>query len=321
MELWIGALNLSYLYAFMTMGVFITARVFNQPDITVDGSFTTGAATAAVLIAAGYHPLTALAAAFVAGSIAGAITGIIHTRWSIHPLLAGILVMTGLYSVNLHVMGRSNIPLLNQTTLFSLIKGFNPGLPPELFIFVILTAGMVLFWFVVSFFFLTDMGVAMRATGSNTVMASANGIHVSRMVIFGMALANGLVGVSGGLVAQYQGFADIGMGIGTIVIGVLTVRGQRAGRARARKIDAKTEAIHEQTVNTHDTNMRDDLDEIRDMVKVISARQIDQGRDIRGLRTDVGELRGADRTARAEHDDRDDHARDNHEHQNLTRPQ
>lgn len=91
--------------------------------------------------------------------------------------------------------------------------------------------------------------------------------------------------------------------IGTIVIGVLTVRGQRAGRARARKIDAKTEAIHEQTVNTHDTNMRDDLDEIRDMVKVISARQIDQGRDIRGLRTDVGELRGEDRDARAAHDD------------------
>ncbi len=223
MELWIGALNLSYLYAFMTMGVFITARVFNQPDITVDGSFTTGAATAAVLIAAGYHPLTALAAAFVAGSIAGAITGIIHTRWSIHPLLAGILVMTGLYSVNLHIMGRSNIPLLNQTTLFSLIKGFNPGLPYELFIFVILTAGMVLFWLAVSFFFLTDMGVAMRATGSNVVMASANGIHVSRMVIFGMALANGLVGVSGGLVAQYQGFADIGMGIGTIVIGLAAV--------------------------------------------------------------------------------------------------
>jgi len=223
MELWVGALNLGFLYAFMTMGVFITFRIHDFPDITVDGSFTSGAAATAVMIAAGFNPLAALMAGMLIGMAAGAITAWIHARLNINGLLAGILVMTGLYSVNLHVMGRSNIPLLNQTTLFTWIQKTNPGLHSEVWISCVLCAILAVFWLAVSLFFKTDLGLSMRATGNNPVMAAANGINVHRMKILGIALANGFVGLSGGLVAQYQGFADIGMGIGSVVIGLASV--------------------------------------------------------------------------------------------------
>ncbi len=223
MELWIGALNLGFLYAFMTMGVFITFRIHNFPDITVDGSFTSGAAAAAVLIAAGVNPLVALAAAFVIGAAAGSFTALIHTRFHVNGLLAGILVMTALYSINLHIMGRSNIPLLNQTTFLTYLDRINPGIHPEIWTCMLLICLMAVFWLLVSVFLKTDLGIAMRVTGNNPDMASANSINVNRMTIFGVALANGMVGVSGGLVAQYQGFADIGMGIGTIVVGLAAV--------------------------------------------------------------------------------------------------
>ena len=223
MELWIGALNFGFLYSFMTMGVFITFRVHDFPDITVDGSFTTGAAVAAVLMAWGLNPFAALLAAFGAGAAAGSITALIHTRLKVNGLLAGILVMTGLYSINLHIMGRSNIPLLNQTTLFTWLERINPGIHGEIWITMALLAIVGMFWWIMALFFKTDMGVAMRVTGNNPAMAAAAGIHVDRMTVFGVALANGLVGVSGALVAQYQGFADIGMGIGTIVIGLAAV--------------------------------------------------------------------------------------------------
>jgi len=223
MELWIGALNLGLLYAFMTMGVFITFRIHDFPDITVDGGFTSGAAVTAVMAASGFNPLTALAAGLIMGMAAGSVTAWIHTRFSINGLLAGILVMTALYSVNLHIMGKSNIPLLNQTTLFTWIQTVNPGIHPELWISFVFGIILTLFWAAVSLFFRTDMGLSMRATGDNAVMAAANGINVNRMKIFGIALANGFVGVSGGLVAMYQGFADIGMGIGTVVVGLASV--------------------------------------------------------------------------------------------------
>ena len=223
MELWVGAVNLGLFYAFMAMGIFITFRVYDFPDITVDGSFTAGAGTAAVLISAGFNPILSLGAAFIIGAAAGGLTGLIHTRLNINGLLAGILVMTGLYSINLHIMGRSNIPLLNQTTLVTILQDFNPNLPPEIWISLCLVAIMAVFWGVLTWFFRTDLGLAMRITGNNPIMAGANGINVNRMKIFGIALANGLVGISGGLVAQYQGFADIGMGIGTVVVGLASV--------------------------------------------------------------------------------------------------
>ncbi len=223
MELWIGALNLGFLYAFMTMGVFFTFRIHDFPDITVDGSFTSGAAAAAVILAGGGSPLLALLAACIIGGAAGAITAYINTRFNVNGLLAGILVMTGLYSVNLRIMGRSNIPLLNQETVFTCLEKINPGLHAEIWICIILAAAMALFWLITALFLKTDLGIAMRATGNNPVMASANGINVGFMTIFGIAAANGMVGISGALVAQYQGFADIGMGIGMIVIGLASV--------------------------------------------------------------------------------------------------
>ncbi|MFH1742516.1 MAG: ABC transporter substrate binding protein [bacterium] len=223
MELWIGALNLGFLYAFMTMGVYITFRIHDFPDITVDGSFTTGAAVAAVLIVSGVNPFLALLAAFAVGAAAGCVTALMHTRLNVNGLLAGILVMTGLYSINLHIMGRSNIPLLKQTTLFTYLEKINPGLNMEIWICLAFSVVMILFWLVGALFFKTDFGISMRITGNNPTMAAATGVNVDRMKIFGVALANALVGVSGGLVAQYQGFADIGMGIGTIVIGLAAV--------------------------------------------------------------------------------------------------
>ena len=223
MELWIGALNLGFLYAFMTMGVFFTFRIHDFPDITVDGSFTSGAATAAVLLISGYNPVLALAAAFIVGGLAGAVTAYVNTRFNVNGLLAGILVMTGLYSINLHIMGRSNIPLLNQTTVFTWLEKANPGMHAEIWTCIVLVAVMAAFWLTITLFLKTDLGIAMRATGNNPVMASANGVNVGWMTIFGVAVANGMVGISGGLVAQYQGFADIGMGIGTVVIGLAAV--------------------------------------------------------------------------------------------------
>lgn len=223
MELWIGAINLGFLYAFMAMGVFITFRIHNFPDITVDGSFVTGAAMTAVLIVSGVNPWIALLLSFLTAGAAGAITAFIHTRFAVNGLLAGILVMTGLYSINLHIMGRSNIPLLSEAGLVTWIKQMNPGLPYEMWMCVMFGVVLALLWLFTSLFFRTDFGIAMRATGNNPDMAAASGINVNAMKMFGIALANGLVGLSGSLVAQYQGFADIGMGVGSIVFGLAAV--------------------------------------------------------------------------------------------------
>ena len=223
MELWIGALNLGLLYAFMTVGVFLTFRVLDFPDITVDGSFTSGAATAAVLIVSGWNPFLALLGAFVVGAIAGWLTGLIYTGLKINGLLAGILVMIGLYSINLHIMGKSNIPLLNEPGFPQVFEGFNPGLPAEVWLAICLTIVLILFWLICSRFLKTDSGITLRAAGNNPAMIFANGVNVSIVNIIGIAISNGLVGLSGGLVAQYQGFADIGMGIGTVIIGLAAV--------------------------------------------------------------------------------------------------
>jgi putative ABC transport system permease protein len=223
MELWVGAINLGFLYAFMAMGVFITFRVHDFPDITVDGSFVTGAAVTAVSILAGVDPFLALFFSFLAGACAGIITAFIHTRFNINGLLAGILVMTGLYSINLHIMGRSNIPLLSQPGIITSLRTVNPGLPYEIWLAIVFGAIILVFWLLISLFFKTDFGVTMRAVGNNPAMAAASGVNVNMMKTFGIGLANGLVGVSGSLVAQYQGFADIGMGIGSIVFGLAAV--------------------------------------------------------------------------------------------------
>lgn len=223
MELWIGAVNLGLLYAFMAIGTFISYKLYSFPDITIDGTFTTGAAVASILVVDGWNPIMVLPVAFLVGSLAGFLTGFIHTRFKIEGLLAGILVMTGLYSVNLHIMGKSNIPLLNSHTFVSILSSMNPGLNPELWNCIFLIMVMMVFWMLISLFLKTDFGLTMRATGNNPVMIAAQGVSVDRMKIFGIALANGFTGVSGALVAQYQGFADIGMGIGSIIFSLASV--------------------------------------------------------------------------------------------------
>jgi putative ABC transport system permease protein len=222
-ELWVGALNLGILYAFTAVGIFITFRIYDFPDITVDGSFTLGAAASAVFIAMGWNPFLALAVAFIAGAAAGAATGLIHTRLKINGLLAGILVLTGLFSINLHIMGRANVPLLAHSTFVTFLEKTNPGVASEIWTLAVLTPVIFLFSIAVSLFFRTDAGISMRCTGNNPIMGAAAGVDVDRMKVCAVAAANGLTGVSGGLVAQYQGFADIGMGIGTIMIGLAAV--------------------------------------------------------------------------------------------------
>ncbi|MEI7982901.1 MAG: hypothetical protein WCI71_14710, partial [Bacteroidota bacterium] len=223
MELWIGAVNLGLLYAFMAIGTYITYKLYSFPDITIDGTFTTGAAVASILVADGWDPILVLPVAFLVGSLAGFVTGFIHTRFRIEGLLAGILVMTGLYSVNLHIMGKSNIPLLNSKTFVTLLTDINPGLNIEVWTCIFLALVMVVFWMLVSLFLQTDFGLTMRCTGNNPLMIAAQGVSVNRFKIFGIALANGFVGISGALVAQYQGFADIGMGIGSIIFSLASV--------------------------------------------------------------------------------------------------
>ncbi len=223
MDLWIGTLNLGFLYAFMAIGTYITYKLYSFPDITIDGTFTTGAAVASILIVDGWNPFMVLPVTFVAGSLAGFITGFIHTRFKVEGLLAGILVMTGLYSVNLHIMGKSNVPLLNTPTFVTIVEHFNPGLDAELWVFLFLTVVIIFFWMIMALFLKTDYGLTMQATGNNPVMVSAQGISINRVKIFGISLANGLVGISGAMVAQYQGFADIGMGIGSIIFSLASV--------------------------------------------------------------------------------------------------
>ena len=238
MSLLIGALTIGLILSLLALGVFISFRIFDFPDITADGSSTLGAAVAAALIVSGTNPILATAAGFVAGFIAGAVTGVLAAKFKINGLLSGILVMTGLYSVNLHIMGRSNVPLFSSVTLSSyaksageaLLGGARPlnilgwdvsVLDASTLVLVLLSivlVGAVLYWF-----FQTNLGTAMRATGDNAQMIRALGVSDENMIILGLAVSNGLIGLAGAFLAQYQGFADVQMGIGMVVWGLASV--------------------------------------------------------------------------------------------------
>lgn len=210
------------LWAVMALGVYVTFRVLDIADLTVEGSFPLGAAAAASLLAAGYGPLAAVAAAAVVGMLAGVVTGILHTKMKIPALLAGILTMIALYSVNLRIMGKANLSLLGVDTAFSLVRGIL-GLNSAQTTFVVGLAvtfliGLFLYWF-----FGTEIGAAIRATGFNQQMIRAQGVDTNITIILGLLLSNALVAISGALVAQSNGFADVGMGTGTIVIGLASV--------------------------------------------------------------------------------------------------
>ncbi len=238
MTLLIGSLTIGLILSLLALGVFISFRIFNFPDITADGSITLGAAVAASMIVAGFGPLLATVCSFIAGFIAGAVTGILHTKFKINSLLSGILVMTALYSVNLRVMGKSNIPLLSQKTVITSFESFSQyifsstdiiniagwSVPAKDLSVLILTAIIIIIFAIILYLFLkTNLGTAMRATGNNAQMIRALGVNTLTMFILGLALSNGLLGLSGALFAQYQGFADVQMGIGMIVLGLASV--------------------------------------------------------------------------------------------------
>jgi len=238
MTLLIGALTLGIILALLALGVYISYRIFDIADITVDGSLTFGAAVASVLLVKhGVHPLWASGAGFAAGAVAGSVSGILQTRFRINPLLAGILVMTALYSVNLHVMGRSNIPFLGTVTLSTYCEQWGAkvfGAPEtdlwgwtvssaDLTMLILMMALVGLIAGALWAFLRTDIGTAMRASGDNPQIVRALGGNVENYRIFGLAVSNGLVGLAGALWAQYQNFADVQMGIGMVVWGLASV--------------------------------------------------------------------------------------------------
>ncbi len=238
MTLLIGALTLGLILGLLALGTYVSFRIFNIPDITAEGSVTLGAAVTAALIVSGHGSVLATAAGTAAGMVAGAVTGVLATKCNINKLLSGIIVMTALYSVNLHVMGKSNLPLLNETTLATHaeqfggkvfggatdlnIAGWEVGVRDAsmlLGVLLFIIATCILMYL----FFRTNLGTAMRATGDNPQMIRALGVSVDAITILGLAISNGLIALSGALVAQYQGFADVQMGIGIVVLGLASV--------------------------------------------------------------------------------------------------
>jgi putative tryptophan/tyrosine transport system permease protein len=221
--LWIGALTQGLAYAFLAWGIYLSFRVLSFADITADGSFPLGAAVAAVLLSRGASPLLAMPAAVAAGALAGLVTGILHTRFGINDLLSGILTMTALYSVNLHVMGRSNISLLDARTAATLVRERIPAadaVSDDMIFLALFLVAALLFGAALAWLLRTDFGMALRATGDNPVMITAQGADTRRLIVAGLALSNALVALAGALVAQYQGFADVGMGVGALVTGL-----------------------------------------------------------------------------------------------------
>ncbi len=238
MTLLIGATTIGLILALLAAGVYLSFRIFNIADITADGSITFGASVTAMLLVHHWSPGLATVAGFLGGALAGTVTGVLHTKFKINSLLSGILVMTALYSINLHVMGKSNVPLLNEVTLASQAEslgqcifhcagdlsvcGWAVGVRDAAMLLGVLglvaTVGLALY-----LFFRTNLGTAMRATGDNPQMIRALGVSVDTILILGLALSNGLIALAGALLAQYQGFADVQMGIGMVVWGLASV--------------------------------------------------------------------------------------------------
>jgi putative ABC transport system permease protein len=220
MDFYLTALLQGLCFSAIALGIYISMKIFNIPDITTDGSYTLGGVVTAILLTHNQPTYIILPAVIVAGGVAGAITGIIHTKLKINALLAGILVMTALYSVNLSLMGRSNLPLINVSSLFTLI---NISDNPNHNTFWILSIFVVAITLLIGYLLKTDFGVAMRATGNSESMIRALGVNTDRMKITGLALANALTALSGYLISQFQGFTDISMGIGIVIVGLGSV--------------------------------------------------------------------------------------------------
>lgn len=222
LDLVLSTVSQGLLWAIMALGVFLTFRVLDIADLSVEGTFPLGAAVAATLIDAGHSVWFAMLIALIAGCIGGTVTALLTTKLKIPALLSGILTMIGLYSVNLMIMGKANVPLLRAETVFTLTENLFgvSSVVATLIVGLVATVivGEIMYWF-----FGTVLGTAIRATGCNPQMARAQGINTNVMVILGLLISNGLVALSGALVAQSNGFADVGMGTGTIVIGLASV--------------------------------------------------------------------------------------------------
>jgi len=210
----LGSLEQGLIFAIMSLGVYISYKILDFPDLSVDGSFPLGASIVGASLVAGHSPFVSLVFALIGGALAGAFTGFIHTRFNISNLLAGILTMTALYSVNLRVMGKSNIHLFNIEHLF------NGGTAKAIYIILILLA---LAKFTLDFLLKTKFGFVLRALGDNETLVSFLGVNEKTLKILGLAISNSLVAFSGGILAQYQGFADVGMGTGIIVTGLASI--------------------------------------------------------------------------------------------------
>ena len=222
LDLVLSTVSQGLLWAIMALGVFLTFRVLDIADLSVEGTFPLGAAVAATLIDAGHSVWFAMLIALIAGCIGGTVTALLTTKLKIPALLSGILTMIGLYSVNLMIMGKANVPLLRAETVFTLTENLFgvSSVVATLIVGLVATVivGEIMYWF-----FGTVLGTAIRATGCNPQMARAQGINTNVMVILGLLISNGLVALSGALVAQSNGFADVGMGTGKIVIGLASV--------------------------------------------------------------------------------------------------
>lgn len=215
-----GAVESGLIYALVALGVFLSFRLLDFPDMTADGSFPLGGAVCAVVIIAGGNPWLAVLCAFLAGAAAGVVTAWLHVSLKIMQLLAGILLMVALYSVNLRIMGAPNLPLLGEETVFSPFVTAANGywVRSVVILLLVIAVKLLLDWF-----FATETGLALRATGANAKMAQAQGIATSKMIILGMAVSNGLIALAGALFVQTQGGSDISIGFGTIVVGLAAV--------------------------------------------------------------------------------------------------
>ncbi len=220
MDFYLTALLQGLCFSGIALGIYISMKIFNIPDITSNGSYTLGGVVTAVLLTRHLPGYLVLPAVVFIGGISGAVTGIIHTKLKINPLLAGILVMTALYSINLTLMGRSNLPLIGTWSVFTFIQVVGNVNQNTLLLlgFIVLTITLL-----IGYMLKTDFGIAMRATGNSESMIRSLGVNTDRMKIIGLALANALTAVSGYLITQFQGFADINMGIGVVVIGLGSV--------------------------------------------------------------------------------------------------
>ncbi|MEI6060563.1 MAG: ABC transporter permease [Bacteroidota bacterium] len=238
MSLLIGAVTIGMILALLALGIFISFRIFDFADITAEGSITLGASISASMIVAGFNPLLATLVALAGGFVAGAITGIIHTKFEINGLLSGILVMTSLYSINLHIMGKSNVPLMSEKTVITYFEDLAASLFPgtesvymmgsaiptkDILILVSVFLIVLLLGALLYLFLKSNLGTAMRATGNNQQMIRAQGVNTKTMIILGLAISNALIALSGALLAQFQGFADVQMGIGMLVWGLASV--------------------------------------------------------------------------------------------------